>query len=81
MTVNFKDISAMILWHRERSGLSQTQIARIAGIGKTAVFDLEHGKSTVRWDTLAKLLQALNIKTNFTSPLMDEFKAAVHEKR
>lgn len=47
--------------------------ALLAGVGKTAVYDLEHGKETIRLDTLLKILHVLNIKMQFSSPLMEEY--------
>ena len=73
-------IAAMVLFHRKRSGLSQLALAQFAGVGKTVVFDIERGKATVRWDTLQKVLTALNIQVNFSSPLMKEFEET-HENR
>ena len=58
--------------HRRESGLSRANLARIAGVGKTVIFDLEHGKETIRYDTLKKILSALNITIGFRSPLVEE---------
>lgn len=68
------NIGELLRYHRKRSGLSQSELARIAGVGKTAVFDVEHGKEIVQWDTLSKILHALNIKVGFESPLMASFR-------
>lgn len=59
----------MVRRHRKRSGLTQRELARLAEVGKTAVFDIEHGKLSVRFDTLLKVLFVLNIKIEFVSPL------------
>ena len=59
--------------HRKRSGLSRQALADIAGIGKTAVFDVEHGKATVKLSTLLPVLNVLNIEIALTSPLMAEY--------
>jgi y4mF family transcriptional regulator len=61
----------MIREHRRLSGLSQADLAKLAGVGKTVVFDLEHGKETIRYDTLTKILSALNITIRFESPLIE----------
>jgi transcriptional regulator with XRE-family HTH domain len=61
----------MISEHRRVSGLSRAELARLAGVGKTVIFDLEHGKETVRYETLMKVLSALNITVQFHSPLME----------
>ena len=58
--------------HRQAAGLSQLQLAEIAGVGKTVVYDLEKGKETVQLDTLRRILSALNIKVQLTGPLMNK---------
>jgi transcriptional regulator with XRE-family HTH domain len=70
MPFNLKEL---IRYHRKKSGLSQQGLAQMAGIGKTAIFDVEHGKQSVQWDTLSKILSALNIRVVFDSPLMKSF--------
>ncbi len=64
-------MSEIILFHRKKSGLSRNQLADLAGVGKTVIFDIEKGKETIRFLTLQKVLKALNIKITFTSPLME----------
>jgi y4mF family transcriptional regulator len=64
-------MSAAIQVHRKASCLTQNQLAAFAGVGKTVIFDLEHGKSTVRLDTLLKILAVLNIELTISSPLRD----------
>ena len=58
----------LVRQQRRLSGLSQVDLARLAGVGKTAVFDLEHGKRSIRFDTLIKILTVLNIKISFAAP-------------
>ena len=65
-------LSEIIKQHRKKSGLTQVEFARLAGVGKTVVFDVEHGKASVRLDTLLAILRVLNIKVNLKSPLMGE---------
>lgn len=68
------EIGGMVRFHRKRAGLSQKELAELAGLGKTVVFDLEHGKQTMKWETIARLLKVLNITIKFESPLMAAFK-------
>jgi transcriptional regulator with XRE-family HTH domain len=68
-------LSKIILYHRKRAGLSREACATLAGVGKTAIYDVEHGKPSIRLDTLLKILHVLNIKLDFQSPLMQEFQA------
>jgi len=58
--------------HRKMAGLSQQQLAELAGVGKTVVFDLEKGKETIQLNTLRKILHVLNIKVQLTSPMMNQ---------
>lgn len=66
-------MSDIILFHRKESGLTRNQLADLAGVGKTVIFDIEKGKETIQFSTLQKVLKALNIKIVFTSPLMEVF--------
>ncbi len=75
MTVKIDDFSQAIKRYRKLTGLSQKELADLAGVGKTVIFDLEKGKSTVRLDTFLKVCATLNIKVFLQTPLMD-----AHEK-
>jgi DNA-binding XRE family transcriptional regulator len=68
-----KDIHSIILYHRRRAGMSRLELAQLAGIGKTVIYDIEHGKKTVKWSTVISILSALNISIEFKSPLMNEY--------
>ncbi|MCK5156674.1 MAG: helix-turn-helix domain-containing protein [Spirochaetales bacterium] len=61
--------------------MSQHALADLAGIGKTSVFDIEKGKSTVRLATLMALLRVLNIDMALESPLMEAFITAMHNTK
>jgi len=74
-TIDKQEINAVIRFHRKQSGLSQRALADLAGVGKTAVFDLEKGKPTVRLDTLLKVCRVLNIGLVLDSPLMAQWRS------
>ncbi len=78
--MKISDIGKMILFHRKISGLSRIELANLANVGKTVVYDIEHGKETVRLNTLWKVLDILNISIDFKSPLIDKFKTEQNEK-
>lgn len=65
-----KTLARILRSHRKAAGLSQLQLAEIAGVGKTVVYDIEKGKETVRLDTLRKILKVLNIQVQLTSQYM-----------
>ncbi len=62
-------LGAIVQRHRKRSGLSRERLAEIAGVGKTVIYDIEHGRESVRYTNIRKVLYALNIKIRFVSPL------------
>jgi len=65
------DLKNIVRQHRRLSGLSQAGLAKLAGVGKTVVFDIEHGKESIQFDTLKKVLAALNIKLSLQSPILE----------
>lgn len=74
--MNFQKISDLIHFHRKKAGLSRNQLADLADVGKTVIFDIEHGKETIQYQSLAKVLTTLNIRISFESPLMGAFHAS-----
>jgi y4mF family transcriptional regulator len=58
--------------HRKRSGLSQRELAELAGVGMSSVYEIERGKATVRYETLLKVCSVLNISITFTGPFTDK---------
>ncbi len=65
-----KTLKDTVRIHRRKSGLSQADLAKLAGVGKTVIFDLEHGKESIRLDTLRKILSTLNMSLSIRGPLM-----------
>ncbi len=57
-----EEIAEIILVQRKRSGLSRNELALLADVSRTAIFDIEHGKRTYQIDTLLKILSTLNLK-------------------
>jgi HTH-type transcriptional regulator/antitoxin HipB len=68
-----KQLANIILFHRNRSGLTQLELAELAGVGKNMIYELENGKQSVRLDNLIKVLRVLNINITFQSPLRESF--------
>jgi transcriptional regulator with XRE-family HTH domain len=64
-------IAQLVLSHRKKAGLAQAQLATLAGVGKTVIWDVEHGKESVQWDTLQKIFRVLNITVEWHSPLLE----------
>ncbi|MDP7028191.1 MAG: helix-turn-helix domain-containing protein [Candidatus Marinimicrobia bacterium] len=66
-------MSELILYHRKQAKLTRIELAELAGVGKTVIYDLEKGKNTVKWVTILHVLNALNISIVFNSPLMESY--------
>ena len=73
------DLKSIVLDHRHLSGLSRAQLAKLAGVGKTVIFDIEHGKESIQFDTLKKVLAALNIRIVWQSPVLDRISKSLHQ--
>jgi len=65
-------LARVIRKHRKAAKLSQMQLAEMAGVGKTVVFDIEKCKETVKLNTLRKILKILNINVQLVSPLLNK---------
>ncbi|NHZ84823.1 MAG: helix-turn-helix domain-containing protein [Planctomycetia bacterium] len=65
------NLSDIIYFHRKKAGLSRIQLAQLACVGKTVIYDLEKGKQSIRWDIIQAILQTLNITIELQSPLME----------
>lgn len=63
-----QEIANLVHYYRKQSGLSQQELARLAGVGKTVIYDIEKGKESVRLNTLLKVLDVLNIQIKFETP-------------
>ena len=73
-------LSEVIKYHRKKSGLSQKELADLAGVGKTVIFDLEKGKETVQWSTVSKIFSVLNVNIRFESSLLTQKEFTFDEK-
>jgi y4mF family transcriptional regulator len=69
------ELSKLLLRHRKEAGLTQADLARIAGVGKTVIWELEHGKESVQWDTLKKILRVLHLTVTWHSPILEHERA------
>lgn len=66
------NISETIKLHRKAAQLTQHELANLAGVGKTVVFDIEHAKPSVQLDSLLKVCKILNIRLTLQGPFMVE---------
>jgi HTH-type transcriptional regulator / antitoxin HipB len=64
-------LASLIRSHRKKAGLAQAQLAKLAGVGKTVIWEIEHGRESVQWDLLLKIFRVLNITVEWKSPLLE----------
>lgn len=69
-------LGELVRFHRRNAALTQIQLADLAGVGKSTVYDIEKGKITVQVDKLFAVLATMNIDVHFSGPL-----GAAFEKR
>jgi HTH-type transcriptional regulator / antitoxin HipB len=61
-------LSEMVLKVRKLAGLTQKELADLAGVAKNLVYELEKGKMTIRYSNLLKVLNVLNIEVKYSLP-------------
>jgi HTH-type transcriptional regulator/antitoxin HipB len=75
-----QELAIVIKTHRKTAKLSRSQLAEMAGVGKTVIFDIEKGKETIQLNTLRKILKILNIRIELKSPLINQGQILGNEK-
>jgi HTH-type transcriptional regulator / antitoxin HipB len=78
--IDYSSLKEIVRFHRKKANLTQIELASLAGVGKTCVFDIEKGKPSVQLNSVLKVLHVLNVTLEFKSPLMKAFLEQTHEK-
>jgi y4mF family transcriptional regulator len=78
--MDYSSLKDIIRFHRKKAGLTQQELAQMAGLGKTVVFDVENGKLTIQFTSLIKIFHVLNINIEFKSPIMKACLESFNEK-
>jgi len=68
MSITPKELADEIRLARKEKGWTLKECADQAGIGKTAMFDLEHGNPGVRLNTLLAVLDQLGLTLELSAP-------------
>ena len=56
------EVGAMVRERRREQGISQEQLAGVAGTGIRFISDLENGKGTIQADKMIKVIEALGLR-------------------
>ncbi len=70
---NNKDLGEAIRWARRNKGLRQVDVARKASVRQALVSDLENGVTTARYDTVIRVLAALDMDLSIVPRRKAEF--------
>ncbi len=71
-SVTVEEIGAVVRQTRVAHGLRQDQLAAAAGVGVRFLVELERGKSTVRFDKVLAVLNALGCRFDVAPPASSE---------
>jgi len=69
-----EQLASLIEFHRKQAGLSQIQLAEMAGISRTVIQDLEAAKGRITWRNLESILNVLNLRLEPVGPLVESWK-------
>lgn len=69
---SMRSIAALVRLHRRQAGLSQSMLAELAGLGRSAIQYIERGEETVQWNTLFKVLRILNMSVYISGPFVKD---------
>ncbi len=65
-----KEIASIVKMHRKAAKLTQLQLAELAGVGKTVVFDIDTAKAKAYHEAMVQLKDLCNIKPEVSLDLL-----------
>ena len=68
------DLSSIVRFHRREAGLSQIQLAEMAGVSRKVIQEIESGHDAVAWRNVLAVLKTLNISLEPDGPLVERWK-------
>ncbi len=63
-----KNLPEIVKTTRKRAGLTQLELAELAGVGKTLIFNIENGRINAQFENLLQIFRVLNIKITIETP-------------
>ena len=71
------DLASLVTFHRKMAGLSQTDLARHAGVSRFVIQDIESARDRTTWRNLLSVLAVLNIRLEPAGPLVAAWSASL----
>jgi predicted transcriptional regulator len=69
-----EQLGHLISFHRKKAGLTQVGLAKLAGVSRSVIQDLEAGKGRTVWIHIETILSALNLELEPVGPLVNTWK-------
>jgi predicted transcriptional regulator len=69
-----EQLGHLISFHRKKAGLTQVGLAKLAGVSRSVIQDLESGKGRTVWIHIETILSALNLELEPVGPLVNTWK-------
>lgn len=69
------DIGSLVTFHRKKAALTQIELAKLSGVSRFVVQDIEAGSGRTTWKHLVSVLNALNLELEPKGPLVDAWQA------
>ena len=70
------EMASLVIFHRKKAGLSQTDLARHSGVSRFVIQDMESGRDRTTWRNLLAVLAVLNVRLEPSGPLVPEWRTA-----
>lgn len=70
-SVDARKIGKKIEDIRKKGKFSRKELSMLAGVGTTAIYELEKGYGNTKLSTLLQIVNALNIKIELKAPFVD----------
>ena len=70
-----KALASIVAFHRKKAGLTQVELARLAGVSRFVVQDIEAGKGRTTLQHVLSVLETLNLKLEPSGPLVEHWRS------
>jgi HTH-type transcriptional regulator / antitoxin HipB len=69
-----EDLASLIVYHRKKAGLTQIELAELAGVSRFVVQEMEAGKGRTTWKHIKAVLDTLNLELEPKGPLVEQWR-------
>ena len=77
--MNSIELGRIVRYHRKRAGLSRKELSALSNVSQSVIYEIERGKTTVKMNSVMKLLHALNLNLDISGPFVAEYKHLQNE--